>query len=173
MATRTITPVAQATNAALGVAAGSEGPKTLAEARSGFVHAAIGDQTSAKAYAAFCLAEFGAQFWVKDAAGYKAWDKERDTLRDELKGKGHSNPRQVIRRLLAEAMGTKAKGKGGLRELPERCEQDIGGCYTALKREEKAESGLSAAERKWLAGIGKLLAEMGVDLNKLLPKAKG
>ena len=162
MATRVITPTAPAVTA--------EGPKTLAEARSGFVHAAVGDDLSAKAYAAFCLAEFGPEFWVKDSKGYAAWDKERDTLKDELKGKGHTNPRQVVRRLLAHAMGKQNKGKGGLRELPQRCEEDIGGCYTALKREEKAESGLSATERKWLLGIGKLLADMGVDLNKLLPK---
>lgn len=147
-------------------------PATLEQARAAMVTAAVSDHGAAKTYATFCLNAFGPAFWVKDSEGYAGWDKERDALRDALKAKGHSNPRQVIRRLLAAAMGTSGRTGNTTRTLPERCEKDIGGIYTALKREEKTEGGLSAVERKWLSGIGKLLADMDVDLNALLPKIK-
>lgn len=147
-------------------------PATLEEARSGFVTAAVSDYGAAKVYARVCLDKFGPAFWLKDSAGYVLWDKERDALRDALKAKGHSNPRQVVRRLIATAQGDKARGTGEVRELPERAEAEIGKLYTAFRREEKTEGGLSATERKWLAGIGKLLADNGVDLSTLIPKTK-
>jgi len=147
-------------------------PATIEQARAAMVTAAVSDHGAAKTYAAFCLNAFGPAFWVKDSKGYAGWGKERDALKDALKAKGHTNPRQVVRRLLAAAMGTSGRSGNTTRELPERCEKDIGSIYTALKREEKTEGGLSAVERKWLAGIGKLLADMNVDLNALLPKVK-
>jgi len=143
-----------------------------ASAREGFITAAVTDYGAAKVYALQCLEDFGTEFWVKDSKGYAQWETERDTLRDGLKAKGHSNPRQVIRRLIATAQGNKGRGTGEVRDLCVRAEKDIGKIYTAFRREEKTEGGLSAKEKAWLLSIGKALADNGVDLGALIPKTK-
>lgn len=143
-----------------------------ATAREGFVDAAVSDYGKAKVYALQCLDDFGAEFWVKDAKGYAQWETERDILRDSLKAKGHTNPRQVIRRLIATAKGDKGRGAGTVRDLCERAAADIGKIYTAFRREEKTEGGLSTKEKAWLLSIAKALADNGVDLNTLIPKTK-
>ena len=143
-----------------------------ATAREGFITAAVTDYGAAKVYALQCLEDFGAEFWVKDSKGYAQWETERDTLRDGLKAKGHTNPRQVIRRLIATAQGDKGRGTGEVRGLCERAAADIGKIYTAFRREEKTEGGLSTKEKAWLLSIGKALADNGVDLGALIPKTK-
>lgn len=143
-------------------------------AREGFITAAVTDYGAAKAYALQCLEDFGAEFWLKDSKGYAQWETERDALRDGLKAKGHTNPRQVVRRLIATAKGDAGNGKGTgeVRDLCKRASEDIGKIYTAFRREEKTEGGLSAKEKAWLSSIAKALADNGVDLNTLIPKTK-
>jgi hypothetical protein len=143
-----------------------------ASAREGFITAAVSDYGAAKVYALQCLEDFGAEFWVKDSKGYAQWETERDTLRDGLKAKGHTNPRQVVRRLIATAQGNVGKGTGEVRDLCTRAAADIGKIYTAFRREEKTEGGLSTKEKAWLLSIAKALADNGVDLNALIPKTK-
>ena len=152
--------------------ASTEAPLSREQLRDDFINAAVTDYGATTRYAAQLLKDFGAQFWVKDSTGYAAWETERDSVRDTLKGRGHTNPRQAIRRILAAAIGGATRGTGGVRDLCDRAKVDIGKIYTAFRREEKTEGGLSKTEKAWLLSIGKCLADNGVDLNALAPKTK-